>query len=78
MEIRQAFAEFEIDTYGREWSVLDLAVGLVVDTGDLARWRTSRQDCGARKGPPLSPPRRDARSALQSQLLRPDELHLGG
>ena len=33
---RKQFAEFEVATYGAEWSTNDLLMGLMTDVGDLA------------------------------------------
>ncbi|MEM9606987.1 MAG: MazG nucleotide pyrophosphohydrolase domain-containing protein [Actinomycetota bacterium] len=34
-DVREGFAEFERSTYGSEWSIQELLLGLVVDVGDL-------------------------------------------
>ena len=37
MEIRQRYAEFERQTYGRAWTSEEIALGFAGDVGDLAR-----------------------------------------
>ena len=34
--IRDKFADYEVRTYGREWTTEELALGLMKDVGDLA------------------------------------------
>ena len=34
--VRRTFAEFETATYGQEWTVEDLVMGLLSDLGDLS------------------------------------------
>ncbi len=36
VDVRRQFAVFEQATYGREWTVEDLVMGLMTDLGDLA------------------------------------------
>jgi hypothetical protein len=36
MQVRQRFGEFELSTYGEEWSTEDLMMELMTDVGDLA------------------------------------------
>ena len=36
VQVRTQFAAFERQSYGREWSVEDLVLGLTTDVGDLA------------------------------------------
>ncbi len=35
--IRSLYEKYERETYGREWSTAEFALGLVVDIGDLAK-----------------------------------------
>ena len=88
LEVREQYAAFEERTYGRQWSLQDLALGLVGDVGDLvklvpgARGRPCRQErsAGARaraRGCPVVAPRyREApRRRLESAFARTmDEL----
>ena len=37
LEIREALARWERQQYGREWTLRELALGLVGDIGDLAK-----------------------------------------
>jgi NTP pyrophosphatase (non-canonical NTP hydrolase) len=36
LTIRGRFADYEVRTYGREWTTEELALGLMKDVGDLA------------------------------------------
>ena len=37
LEVRERYAAFEERTYGRQWSLQDLTLGLVGDVGDLVK-----------------------------------------
>jgi NTP pyrophosphatase (non-canonical NTP hydrolase) len=37
MDIRQRYAEWEQQTYGRRWTEEEIALGMVGDVGDLAK-----------------------------------------
>jgi NTP pyrophosphatase (non-canonical NTP hydrolase) len=37
LQVRALYEAFEVNAYGREWSVQDLTAGFVVDVGDLTR-----------------------------------------
>lgn len=37
IEVRERYERFERKAYGREWTVTELALGLVGDVGDLAK-----------------------------------------
>lgn len=58
--IRARYAELERTTYGREWTLEELALGLVGDVGDLAKLIQAVEGVRAVDG--------DAREALAHEL----------
>jgi NTP pyrophosphatase (non-canonical NTP hydrolase) len=51
LAIRVKFADFEVRTYGREWTTGEVALGLMKDVGDLAMLVQASQ--GVRQVPDL-------------------------
>ena len=59
LEVREQYAAFEERTYGRQWSLQDLALGLVGDVGDLVKLVQAHEGVRAV---------RNARPALEHEL----------